>query len=339
MPLNYFFLGCCLLCCVHNVCCTQYSVYKDVGVSIDGNTNVISSKVEGASKRLVDLMSPGDGVRLAFATGECGQENWSGYSGDVIANANIGLLNDAQIPYTISTGGADGVFTCSSRSGADTFLNRYMGQYLQGLDFDIESDFTAADSDWISDLMNNILYLQQNHPELIMSFTLATIASTGDDHTSVNALGESVLKAAQAVGLKYVVNLMAMSYGPTPSQWICVQSGDTCDMGASAIQAANNFNTKYRVPFTEIALTLMIGINGDTGTEISTFQDMQGVLDFSSNVGLAGVHYWSFDRDCQCLSPAGAPSPTCSGVQQSPLQYYNMLMHRNVKRDNIKTEF
>ena len=101
-------------------------------------------------------------------------------------------------------------------------------------------------------------------------------------------------------------------------------------MGASAIQAANNLNKKYGVPLVAIALTLMIGINGDTdkiSNEVFAFEDMQNVLDFSSNVGLACVHHWSFDRDCQCPSPSGIASPTCSGVQQVPLQYYSMLMH------------
>ena len=231
------------------------------------------------------------------------------------------MLNDAGIPYTISTGGLNGVFTCSSESGADTFLNRYKGPLLHGLDYDIEMDMT---SDQLSNLMKNALYLQRNNPELTISFTLA---STGEDATSIGPLGESVLNAAQAVGLKYVVNLMAMDYGITPFEWICVVGDNKkCDMGESAIQAAKNLNTKHRVPFTEIALTPMIGLN-DITDEIFTSEDMQKVLDFSAKVGLAGVHYWSFDRDCQCPSSPSSASATCSGVEQTPLQYYGMLVH------------
>ena len=96
MPLYYIVLGFGLLwCCAHNVCCTQHSVYMDVGINLNWNTYVVSSNVNGIPTRLVDLMSPGDGVRLAFATGECGQERWSTIAGNVIANANIGLLTDS----------------------------------------------------------------------------------------------------------------------------------------------------------------------------------------------------------------------------------------------------
>ena len=140
-----------------------------------------------------------------MTTGECGREKWDQVEGDDIAKANIDLLNDAGIPYTISTGGAKGVFTCSSTSGADAFLKRYNGPLLQGLDIDIEIDYESR-PEQLSNLIDNILYLQRKNPKLIISFTLASLASTGSDASSINELGESILKAADAVGLKYVVN-------------------------------------------------------------------------------------------------------------------------------------
>ena len=295
----------------------QRSVYKDIGIGMNWQTNVISSNVKGTQKRLIDMMSSGDGVRLSFATGECGDETWAGVSADTFAEANIGLLNSHGIQYTVSTGGANGLFTCSSTVGADKFLNRYLGPKLQGLDFDIETDMT---SDQLSNLMRNVLYLQRKNPKLTISFSLASSAY------SINDLGKSVLTAAKKAGLKYVVNLMAMDYGSTPSQWICVlDDNKMCNMGASAIQAAKNLNKKYGVPFTEIALTPMIGVN-DVTNEIFTIEDMKKVLEFGTNVGLAGLHYWSFDRDCQCPGSLVNVSPTCSGVEQKPFQYYNLLM-------------
>ena len=44
------------------------------------------------------------------------------------------------------------------------------------------------------------------------------------------------------------------------------------------------------MPFTEIALTPMIGVN-DTTNEIFTIEDMKKVLEFGSKVGLACLHY------------------------------------------------
>eukprot|EP00731_Ephydatia_muelleri_P002054 Em0001g2054a len=287
--------------------------------------HVISSYVEGTQEQLVDLMHSGDGVRLSFATGECGNEKWAEVSADTFAKANIGLLKSRGIQYTVSTGGQKDVFTCSSKTGAEKFLNRYLTPQLQGLDFDIEVEMST---DQLSDLMQSVLHLQTNNPKLTISFTLASSASTGSDASSINKLGKSVLTAARNVGLKFVVNLMTMNYGPTPSQWICVVDGNQkCDMGASAIQAAKNLNKMHGVPFTEIALTPMIGMN-DIATEIFTISDMKKVLKFGAKVGLAGLHYWSFDRDRQCPDSPVVASPTCSSVEQRPLQYYNLLMGR-----------
>ena len=323
MALAHLVLGCWLLCCMQSVCCMQRSVYKDIYIGMNWQNNVISSNVEGTQKQLVDLMHSGDGVRLSFATGECGSEIWAGISADTFAKANIGLLNSHGIQYTVSTGGNKDVFTCSSTSGADTFLNRYKGAQLQGLDFDIEVEMST---DQLSKLMQSVFYLQQKYPELTISFTLASSASTGPVATSINELGISVLTAARNAGLKFVVNLMTMNYGLTPSQWICVVDGNQkCDMGASAIQAAKNLNKIHDVPFTEIALTPMIGMN-DITTEIFTISDMKKVLKFGKKYRLAGLHYWSFDRDCQCPDSPVVASSTCSGVKQKPLQYYNLLM-------------
>ena len=336
MALAHLVLGCWLLCCMQSVCCTQRSVYKDIYIGMNLQNNVISSNVEGTQKQLVDLMHSGDGVRLSFATGECGSETWAGVSADTFAAANIGLLNSRGIQYTVSTGGQNGVFTCSSTSGADMFLNRYWGPQLQGLDFDIEVNMST---DQLSNLMQSVLYLQRKNPKLTISFTLASSASTGPDATSINKLGISVLTAARNAGLNFVVNLLTMNYGPTPSQWICVvDDNQKCDMGASAIQAANNLNKMHGVPFTEIALTPMIGMN-DITNEIFTTADITKVLEFGETVSLAGLHFWSFDRDCQCPDSPVVASPTCSGVEQGPLQYYNLLMGRGQPNTHLMMQF
>ena len=61
-----------------------------------------------------------DGVKaltLAFATGECGAEHWDGFGADTMVNATLAKLRRSNIDYVISTGGADGVFTCNSEQG------------------------------------------------------------------------------------------------------------------------------------------------------------------------------------------------------------------------------
>ena len=302
----------------------QRSVYKEISIDMNWENTTISSNIRGEKEQLVNIMNSGDGVRLSFATGECGSETWADVSADAFAKANIGLLNSHGIQYTISTGGANGVFTCSSTSGADKFLNHYKGPQLQGFDFYIMSEKD------LSALMLSVSYLQQNNTNLTYSFSMVSSASTFTslNTCSINEIGQPVLTAARNARIKFVVNLMTMNYGPTPSKAICVlDDNQKCDMGASAIQAAKNLNTIHDVPFTEISLTPMIGMN-DITNEIFTIDDMKKVLEFGETVGLAGVHFWLFDRDRQCPDSPVVASQNCSGVEQRSLQYYNLLMGR-----------
>ena len=54
---------------------------------------------------------------------------------------------------------------------------------------------------------------------------------------------------------------------------------------------------------------VMIGGN-DASTETFTLGDADTVSQFTLANGLAGVHYWSYDRDTDC--PPGSSSPTCN---------------------------
>jgi hypothetical protein len=103
---------------------------------------------------------------------------------------------------------------------------------------------------------------------------------------------------------------MTMDYG-APGAGVCVVSGGLCEMGESAIQAAYNLHDRFGVPFSSIELTPMIGGN-DVAGETFTLGDADTVASFAKAQGLAGVHYWSYDRDIDC--PAGAASPTCNSM-------------------------
>jgi chitinase len=84
-----------------------------------------------------------------------------------------------------------------------------------------------------------------------------------------------------------------------------------CDMGRSAIQAAQNLQANWGVPLASIELTPMIGGN-DVQSNIFTLEDADTVADFAIESGLAGVHYWSYDRDIDC--PPGPASPVCNSL-------------------------
>jgi hypothetical protein len=293
------------------------------------NTNVIQTNVSGSAATLAgDLVAAGEKtVTLAFATGECGSENWAGVGGADLASANVPLLVNAGIKYVLSTGGAAGSFTCGSSSGFETFVGRWASAGLVGVDFDIEAGQSQS---VIQDLVSRIQSAHPTYPGLRFSLTLATLANNGGASSaqsqgasvqdSFNSYGDLAMAAVKSTfGFDgsastwptYVtVNLMTMDYG-SPSAGVCVVSGATCEMGQSAIQAAYNLHDKWGVPYSAIELTPMIGSN-DVSGERFTLEDADQISSFAVSQGLAGVHYWSYDRDVDCA--VGAASATCNSM-------------------------
>jgi hypothetical protein len=302
-----------------------FSPYKDTSISMNFNTNVVSTNVTGSLTPLVsDLTATGaKTITLAFATGECGStDNWGGVSDAQLAAANVGPLNKAGIKYILSTGGAGGVFSCGSDAGFATFINRWAGPGLVGVDFDIEA---GQSPQIIQALVDRIKGAHGSFPNLRFSLTLATLANNNGAPTAqdlggaspehLNILGVETVSAVQSTfpgawPSFITVNLMTMDFGAAGAG-VCVDAGGVCQMGQSAIQAAFNLHGKHGVPFGNIELTPMIGGN-DNQAEHFTLDDVKTVSQFAIAKGLAGVHYWSYDRDVDC--PPGFASPTCNSL-------------------------
>jgi hypothetical protein len=304
-----------------------FSAYKDTGINMNWNTNVISTSVSGTATPLAtDLAANGaKTITLAFATGECGSENWGGVPGATMASSNVPLFTEKNIDYILSTGGAAGSFTCGSDAGFAAFISRWSSANLIGIDFDIEAGQSQA---VIGDLISRISVAHAAHPGLRFSLTLATLANNTGGSTamslgtgvqdSFNVYGDWTLTAVKsALGFTgsastwpsyLTVNLMTMDYG-SPSAGVCVVSGGLCDMGQSAIQAAYNLHDNFGVPYSNIELTPMIGGN-DAQDEHFTTASTDAMTTFAIAKSLAGVHYWSYDRDTDC-APSSA-SPTCN---------------------------
>ena len=296
-----------------------FSPYKDVGISMNWNTNVMSTKVSGALAPLLDVLpAKVQAVTWAFATGECGQEGWAGIKPDALAAANVKSFNDANRQYVVSTGGAAGAFTCSTPEGMRTFINRYASRNLVGIDFDIEAGQTAAS---IDSLVKQVQAVQADYPDLRFSFTIATLGSSnGQSATApygdLNVTGFNVIKALGKYPLtNYTINLMVMDYGPAGSGVCVVGSNGLCDMGQTAIQAARNLTARFGVPAERIELTPMIGVN-DVRDELFSLQDTDTLLTWARTNHLAGVHFWSVDRDTPC--DQAYASPICSSVANVP---------------------
>jgi hypothetical protein len=247
-------------------------------------------------------------ISLAFATGACGSENWAGISASGFIAANISALSSAGLNYVVSTGGQAGTFTCPSASAFESFIASYYTPQMVGVDFDIEGGQTQAD---IQQLVADAAAAQSEYPSLRFSFTLATLAASDGSYGGVNSLGAEVVQAIQASSPAinhYTVNLMVMDYGGT-STANCVVVNGACEMGQSAIQAVENLEYTYGIPASHIELTPMIGQN-DTQGEITTLADVDTITHYATANGLAGLHFWSLDRDTPCA--AGSASSTCN---------------------------
>jgi chitinase len=254
----------------------------------------------------------------ALANGECGEETWDGRAGQAVADANVQAFARAGIGYIVSTGGQGGVFTCATDAGMEKFVARYESPKLVGFDFDIEEHQTDAQ---IRSLAERIVAAQRRRPHLRLSFTVATHAASDGSKTSLNPTAQRVLAAVRAAGVKdYVLNLMTMDYGAASTK-VCVLRGERCDMGASALQAARNTHEKYGVPYNQIAVTPMIGVN-DVIENVFTVDDAVTVARGVRELGLAGLHYWSLDRDVPCAEPVTGADARCSSMPGVPAGAY-----------------
>ncbi|UPG92511.1 carbohydrate-binding protein [Luteibacter aegosomatissinici] len=310
-----------------------FSPYKDITINLDWNTNIMSSSVTGTrlpvvgSGSLVSTQVPNLGaITLAFASGECGSENWGGVPGQAFADANIARLNSAGVNYVVSTGGQAGVFTCGSATGMAQFISRYNSSHLVGIDFDIEGGQNAQQ---LNALVSQAVYAESIYPNLRFSFTLATLAASDGSFGGLNSTGDAVVKAVKASGLKnYTINLMTMDYGAAGAG-VCVVKNGACDMGQSAVQAVVNLQHTYGIAASKIEITPMIGVN-DVSSEVFTTADIDTVTNYAATNKLAGVHFWSLDRDTPCSQSTA--SPTCNSLPSTTVLQYTKRFLSNLGR-------
>lgn len=245
---------------------------------------------------------------LAFASGECGQESWGGVNAQTLATANLQALQQADVSYVISTGGADSMFSCNSEEGMETFIKRYRSSHLLGFDFNIEAQQTEA---MIQSLVHQVGHAMRSYPDLRFSFTLAAIGS--GDNNSLNLTGQRVMNAIAKEQLEnFHINLMVMNYGQA-DRGNCIVRNSQCDMVASAIHAVNNLSRKYQLPLNRIEVTPMLGINDET-SNVFTLEDARKLAEFAKTYGLGGLHFWSLNRDMACATPMAGVSATCHGL-------------------------
>lgn len=297
-----------------------YSPYKHLDMYNDPASNVITVAPDG--KRLPYVGHGKQALTWAFASGECGDERWGGQPAQAVADANVAAFAAAGVGYIISTGGQGNVFTCGSDVGMERFIKRYESPQMIGIDLDIEAGQTT---DQVDALVQRVAAAQARRPHLRFSFTVATHAASDGSRHSLNGMAETVLAAVRRSGLAgYTLNIMVMDYGPAAKK-VCVVRKGRCDMGASALQAARNVHEKYQVPYEQIELTAMIGVN-DVVENVFTLADMDTMTRGARQLKLAGLHFWSTDRDTPCRSELKGADAACSGMPGVPAGAYGRAL-------------
>ena len=290
-----------------------FSQYKVASVGSATWSGQMQSSLNGTALPIASAMPVGNDVLTwAFAAGACGSETWSGVPAQTFVGANIPAFTAAGKKYIVSTGGPGQSFTCASDSDFSTFIATYNSSALLGFDFDLENNQSQAD---IAALVQRVQKAQQSYPQLRFSFTVT--ATGGNAATALSQQGQWLVQAIQTAGLaNTLLNIKAADYGSAPTATVCtLNTGGACDMAQSAIQAATNVHTQTGLPYSQLELTVMEGVNDDAG-EVFGIHDVAPVAAFAKSAGLAGVHLWSFDSDVDCVPGSAGVGKTCNGTQQ-----------------------
>ena len=300
-----------------------FAAYKDVTINADFNTGLQRSAVTGTVQPVTSAM-PNSTLVWAFASGTCGSENWAGISPAMEAT-NVQAFVNAGKKYIISTGGANGTFDCPTGQGLINFINTYNSANLVGIDFDIEG---GQSQQVIDNLINATIAAEKQFPNLQFSFTIPSLGSLSANPITGGSVGTTVVNEIKRLGLggNYVINLMTFDYGSTnPNN--CVVVNNRCDMGQSAIAAAQALNQQSGIPFNHIGITMDIG-QADTQDEVTSLHDIDTINAFVLSNGLATSRFWSFDRDTPGACPVGPPSSsTCNGTGNASLAYTHEYMN------------
>jgi chitodextrinase len=297
---------------------TIFASYKDVTQNADFNTGLQRSAVTGTVQPVTSAM-PNKTLVWAFATQTCDSETWAGITPGMEAT-NVQAFVNAGKNYIISTGGSNGVFDCSSGQGLINFINRYNSPNLVGIDFDIELNQTQQT---IDNLINATKAAQVQFPNLQFIFTIQSLGTLAANPITGGSVGTTVVKEIKRLGLggKFIINLMTFDYGPANAN-LCVIVGTLCDMGQSAIAAAQALNLQSAIPFNHIGVTMMIGL-ADTKDEITSLHDIDTINAFVVSNGLPFSGFWAFDRD----TPNGTGSNNSNGNGVPILAYTREYMN------------
>lgn len=142
----------------------------------------------------------------------------------------------------------------------------------------------------------------------------------------------AVVQATLTAGVDLTgVNVMTMNYGasraPEDSMAVATEKALSAVHGqlARALRAVGRTATDEQV-WSMIGATPMVGQN-DVPEDVFTLDDASSLVEFASRVKLGRVSMWSANRDevCGARPDRGRVSNTCSGVDQEPHEFGDIL--------------
>jgi chitinase len=279
---------------------------------------------------------------LAFvnSAGSC-SPTWGAYKNYTINNETLNLpkqikevLNNGG-HVMVSFGGATALAnelanTCTTVATlADAYQSVIDSTGVKMLDFDIEGS-NSYNKVNILRRMKALKIIQDNNPDVEISFTLATMP-TGLLATS----GLMIVKTAIDQGVKFkMINLMLMDYGYS----FPAKTEGGLKMAAYSIQALQSVNAQLKVLldgktadypansngeyYNMLGATPMIGRN-DILDEWFFKDDIEQLTKFCNQVGVRMTSMWSLNRDKAIVSGEGARGMLYQSTKLTPTQYGN----------------
>lgn len=253
-------------------------------------------------------------VTLAFVLGNSAGGNPCSITNDGTTNlietqmvSDIQAFQAAGGHIKVSFGGANGLNLDSPQActNADYLSNALIGFVqrtgLTDLDFDVEQNEVLTPQ-VNAKRAQALRLLQQVHPEVKVSFTLAALPR--DQWNTPGGLlpsGVDVVRSALQAGVVLShVNLMTMDYGSYYS------SGHNMgDLANSALRDAHDQLKSLLPSLTDaqtwamLGATPMIGRN-DISSETFSLDDARILVEFVNNMGVGLVSFWAIQRDQPC---------------------------------------
>lgn len=281
---------------------------------------------------------PADAVVLGFIVADpsdaCEPSWGTYYSLDAAARAldldrRIVRLRERGGDAIVSFGGAfndELAVACTDPDDLAAAYQAVVDRYgVSTIEFDLEGA-ALSDSEANARRATALQKLKEANPDLAIWLTLP-VAPYGLDAATVAVIDQLLAEGVELAG----VNVMTMNYGGSRMESTSMAEAteaallSTWQQLDGAYQRSGQLKTESEL-WKLIGATPMIGQN-DVSSDVFSLADARALLSFSRRVELGRLSFWSANRDVSCGAAVDdvRVSNTCSGVEQTPLQFTSLF--------------